>query len=295
MTERCEPDRDRIPKRLKSIGRWVGWRFEEQVDATTGEVKTKKVPYRADGRGRADVTKRAHWGTLAKVMDSYWKGRFDGIGFVFSDDDDIMGIDLDACRDPETGQIEDWARRIIDSFQTYCEASPSGTGVHIILRGHRPAGAGNRKGHVEIYESARFFTMTGMILRNVRTVDRCQDALDALCAELWPPREGVASAGLSHDPPHRSDAVVLEGLLRDPKRAALWGGDMSDYEDNHSRADMALLCHLAWRTHRDEPQMDRLFRQSGLFRPMTKHPGYLPRSIRRAVARLKGRGYRGRG
>ena len=32
-------------------------------------------------------------------------------GFVFSVDDPFFGIDLDACRDPTTGKLTDWAQK----------------------------------------------------------------------------------------------------------------------------------------------------------------------------------------
>ncbi|MEE6209482.1 hypothetical protein U3A55_04815 [Salarchaeum sp. III] len=31
----------------------------------------------------------------------------DGVGFVFTDDDSIVGVDLDDCRDPETGDVDE--------------------------------------------------------------------------------------------------------------------------------------------------------------------------------------------
>ncbi len=48
---------------------------------------------------------------------------------------------------------------------------------------------------------------------------------------------------------------------------ALWSGDTSAYGDDDSRADLALCNHLAFWTGKDLAQMDRLFRQSKLFRP----------------------------
>jgi putative DNA primase/helicase len=68
-----------------------------------------------------------------------------GIGYVFSAEDPYTGIDLDKCRDPETGTIEEWAQEIIISLRSYTEISPSGRGVHIIVRGKLPP-EGRRKG-----------------------------------------------------------------------------------------------------------------------------------------------------
>lgn len=64
----------------------------------------------------------------------------------------------------------------------------------------------------------------------------------------------------------RPDAVILKQIESDPRTAALWKGDLSAYADNHSRADYALCVALAKHTGADFDQMDRLFRQSGLYR-----------------------------
>jgi hypothetical protein len=62
--------------------------------------------------------------------------------------DAAFGIDLDHCRDVETGQIEEWASDIVGHLDAYTEASPSGSGVHIICKGTLPPG-GRRIGPVE--------------------------------------------------------------------------------------------------------------------------------------------------
>jgi primase-polymerase (primpol)-like protein len=81
---------------------------------------------------------------------------------VFSSGDPIIGIDLDNCRDPETGDLKEWAAKVCATFaNAYKEVSPSGGGVHIIARGKTP----NRKrGDLEIYSSARYFRITGRAL-----------------------------------------------------------------------------------------------------------------------------------
>lgn len=53
------------------------------------------------------------------------------VGFVFTRDDPFVGIDLDHCRDPETGKIKPWALEIVAKLNSYSEVSPSGTGLHI--------------------------------------------------------------------------------------------------------------------------------------------------------------------
>lgn len=65
--------------------------------------------------------------------------------------------------DPETGEVAVWAQQIIEGLDGYTELSPSGAGIHIIVRGELPGG-GNRKGPLEMYDTKRFFTMTGHVL-----------------------------------------------------------------------------------------------------------------------------------
>jgi len=94
----------------------------------------------------------------------YQQHGFDGIGFVLSSGDPFCGIDLDSCRDSETGEIEEWVQKIIDGFAgAYIDVSPSGTGLHIITRGELDGDGKNTK-TVEMYDMKRFFTVTGVTI-----------------------------------------------------------------------------------------------------------------------------------
>jgi len=78
---------------------------------------------------------------------AYHGGSVDGVGYVLGDG--VAGVDLDDCRDPETGTIEPWAAQIITDINSYTEVSPSGTGVKIFARFSLPP-AGRRKGLIEL-------------------------------------------------------------------------------------------------------------------------------------------------
>ena len=69
-------------------------------------------------------------------------------------------MDLDHCRNPETGEISEWAWAIIRTLDTYAEASPSGCGVRLFLRGDLPA-HGRKRGDYENYQTGRYVTVTG--------------------------------------------------------------------------------------------------------------------------------------
>jgi primase-polymerase (primpol)-like protein len=106
------------------------------------------------------------WTTFEEALTDYRANEefYSGIGFVFSSADPFVGIDLDDCRGPKSGKSAPWAQEILDRVQEgYVEISPSGTGIHIIVRGAVRDG-GMRKGPVEMYSRGRFFTITGELL-----------------------------------------------------------------------------------------------------------------------------------
>ena len=117
------------------------------------------------------------WATFAEAVSAYQQGHGDGIGFVFSSDDGFCGVDLDGCCDDD-GTLSPWAFDIINRLDSYTERSPSGKGVHVIVHGKLPPG-GSRCGAVEMYDRARYFTMTGDVLRQAGIEDR-QAALHAV-------------------------------------------------------------------------------------------------------------------
>jgi primase-polymerase (primpol)-like protein len=154
------PTVENIPERLTERPQWVNWRLEERDDKMT------KVPYTPGTLRRASSTDLMTWRTFSEALTAYEAGgsSYDGIGFVFCSADPFAGIDLDKCRNPESGEISPWAEKIISSVQEgYVEISPSGTGIHIIVEG-TVRGGGMRKGKLEMYGRDRFFTITGAIL-----------------------------------------------------------------------------------------------------------------------------------
>jgi primase-polymerase (primpol)-like protein len=144
-----------IPEEMRRRPQWVVWKLEQR------DGKPTKIPYIAGGVGRASSTDSLTWRTFEEAAQALETGRYSGVGFVFSSGDPYCGIDLDKCRDPETGEIEAWAEKIVEAFGGYAEVSQSGTGVHIIVHGKGP---NKKRGKVEAYSSGRYFAMTGVSL-----------------------------------------------------------------------------------------------------------------------------------
>jgi hypothetical protein len=257
-----------IPEDLRKRPQWVCWRSEEREGGPT------KIPYNALTGKWASSTNPSTWTTFEKAMAALDEHpEYDGVGYVFSDADPFCGVDLDDCIG-EDGTVESWAREIIDGLSTYAEISPSGRGVKLFLRGELPPG-GNRKGKIEIYDRARYFTVTSQHLPGTpSTIEDRQPELEALHAELFGKSACEATPVPDESRACNSDADDEELLARaraaknGAKLAALFDrGEIAAYEGDDSAADLALCSLLAYWCGPDPQRLDRLFRQSALMRP----------------------------
>jgi len=120
-----------------------------------------KVPYNPKTSYKASASDKRTWRTLEVALEAKEKYLFSGLGFVFTEESDIIGIDIDKCL--VDGQPNEVATAILEKTPpTYIEVSPSKTGLHIFLR-NSMSRCGNRNSEcgVEMYSAKRFFTVTG--------------------------------------------------------------------------------------------------------------------------------------
>jgi len=259
---------EHIPSELMGRPQWVNWLYVLKKDKLD-KWKWTKPPYisTATVAAKASSTDPATWSSFDQALAAL--PRFDGIGFVLTAADDYAALDLDHCRDPEVGTIDEWARALIAAVPSYWEVSPSGTGLRCLFRGRLPD-TGKHKGLIELYDRGRYVTLTGHPLPGTpRSIEPQQAALDTLLAQVFaagPPHEDNGHAARGRDD------VDDETLLRRARSAsngakftALWAGDLNGYP-SASEADLALCVMLAFWTGRDAARIDRLFRQSGLVR-----------------------------
>ena len=123
------------------------------------------------------------------------------------------------------------------------------------------------------------------------TVEARTAEIAALYAQLFPAepvtsctREGYEGAADMDD--EMLWAQMIGGFDQQSEaRFALFQGDTAAYANDHSSADLALVCHLAWWTNYDAARIDRMFRQSKLYRPKWERRDYRERTIRKALAR----------
>ena len=278
---------DNVPDELKALPNWVCYRMEERY----GQSKPTKVPYNPITDDKAKANDPSTWIDYETCVAAVVRGEYDGIGFEFGSG--YVGIDLDHCRSVETGQVEDWASDIMAHLDSYTEASPSGSGVHVICKGALPPG-NRRIGPVEMYDTARFFTVTGEhIPETVLTVGERSAELGELHEALFPVDVTVSRSesapGRAPTPNPLSDAEIIKkasAATNGDKFKKLWAGDWQDEYTSQSEADEALCCHLAFWTVKDADRVDSLFRQSGLLRPKWgQREDYRRETISRAINR----------
>jgi hypothetical protein len=149
-----------VPDSLTELDQWIVWRSEQRDSG-----KPTKVPYQING-SLADTTDPKTWCSWDEALKTWQQHpkRWSGTGFVFSTTDPFFGIDLDQCLDAAR-RLKPWAQPIMERFvDSYAEISPSGRGIKIWGKGKLPGGGvafplGD--GRVEIYDQARYFTVTG--------------------------------------------------------------------------------------------------------------------------------------
>lgn len=254
---------DNIPLELKKFNSWVTWRYEDR-----GGAKPTKVLYCPNGGYNANVNKPETWcdfETCKKVLEE--TDFYDGIGFVLSEADPYTFIDFDDPYDKFEDQqkiAEEFAKqtKIFNTFKSYSEISPSGRGLHILVKGSLPQG--KRRGTIEIYSNQRFMTVTGNTYEN-HPITNYQARLDSLYNEMNQNKNTEVSY-LGLDKEEFTDEQILERAYKavnGEKFVDLYEGNWENYYSSQSEADFALLDILAFYS-RNRLQIVRIFRQSEL-------------------------------
>lgn len=226
-----------IPGEMKEYAQFVSWK------ETMRGGKPTKVPINPDMGSFAQVDCPSTWSRFDVAIARYRKDRLAGIGFVFHPIDPYTGIDFDKCRNPETGEIDAEVRAMVGLLDSYSEVSPSGTGVKLIVRGTLP-GTRNRVARIEMYDTLRFFTLTGHRLPDTPAgVNERQPQLDQLYRRLFGEPEAIVATGVSASAATQPGDALWEWayprLSARMKRVA--NMDDADYGGDASRADAALI------------------------------------------------------
>lgn len=232
------------------------------------------------------------------------KVKVTGVGIVL-EFAGLIGIDLDDVVNAETGTINSTALKTVDYLDSYTEYSVSGKGLHILVNGRLHTKELNARGlskgikyrfdddfEIEMYDNSRYLTFTGNTFKDIPIQSRA-DKANALYNRLVALRESKRQPTAVHkqnqtvqQPVTDDDNALLQRMFKSKcgtEIKALFEGDISKCGSN-SEADLKLCRHLAYWTGKDEERIDRLFRQSGLYRAKWDRTDYRQSTIDLAIS-----------
>lgn len=152
------------PDRLSQLEGWLVWRYEAEGEGK----KPRKMPYYADGSRRfgkqGGPEDRKRLTTFKEATQAAAKGGYNGVGLALLPGFDVIAVDFDDCMN-EDGNVKTDVLEMVGA--TYCETSPSGTGIHAFFDGKlsdRKSHANESQYGFEIFSEKGFVTFTGDVL-----------------------------------------------------------------------------------------------------------------------------------
>lgn len=154
----------KAPGFLASKQIWLMWRYEQ----FQGEAKARKVPYYANGSKRYGIQgrpeDRQQLATFEAARAAAVKRGMSGVGFACLDADFTV-IDLDGCA--PNGVLDPKIESLATT--TYAEYSPSGLGIHLIVKGdlqfsNVKSTATKDQFGIELFATKGYTTFTGNTL-----------------------------------------------------------------------------------------------------------------------------------
>lgn len=243
------------------------------------------MPYQISGQ-RASSSNIQHFTSFEEVIKAV--PLYDGIGMgVFSP---FAAVDIDDC--VKDGKLSGLAEDVIHTLDSYTEYSPSGKGVHIIVKvkdftfDKSRYYINNRKIGLEVYvpgATNRFVTLTGNTIHQTEPAYRDEEL--QLVLDRYMKRNELSSPQPTVPGSYLDDESVIRKAQKSKQKdkfQKLWNGDISNYA-SPSEADLALCSMLAFWCGGDMEQMDRIFRQSGLMRDKWERDDYRKSTLERAV------------
>lgn len=134
-----------VPEALRKLANWVCHVNGRPINPITGKYASSTDP--------------ETWCEFATAWNR--RKQYDGVSFALTLEAGIVGVDIDKCRNPKTGKLSAKAAQIAKLLDSYTEVSPSGTGIRIFVFGTIPRSRHNSKTGVEVYNRAKFLTVTG--------------------------------------------------------------------------------------------------------------------------------------
>ena len=279
--------------------------------------KDRKSP-QSPGGGPGRVNDPRTAGTLNEALTAMHDKQAGGVGLLVSTAvPGFIGLDLDNVI--VNGVVHAFGLEAIERFKGgYVEVSPSGTGLRIFCLGELPAGI--PKGSTAIQDGVkfeayaagtnRFLRTTGALVSGtVGKVVRCQEGLGWFASVMVDSKAGspdngnvqvTSSAGgltldavfdaLSELRDDKDSEAVIEEIVGvislEPrgKIAEAWHGNLTQWKDDHSAADLFIACEAIRRGACSLVEVVEAWGASGLSkRPKFKRKDYVLATVDRAA------------
>lgn len=254
-----------VPEEMKALPNWVCYKAVPDPKSHSGVSKKPVNPFTGE---LAKPNDKNTWSDYKTALSA--SVHFAGLGFMFGESP-FFGVDLDdmtdELKDFEKGGEGGRIGEFINALGSYTEYSQSGHGIHIICRGSLPDGA-RHKGSIEMYETGRFFVVTGKVCGDFTQIKDCTETIKPLHKKYLSGGRKEASPRREKTPNDMTVDEIISAAVNaknGSKFSKLLSGDISDY-GSASEADMAFCNLLAFWTGCDVSKMDDIFRKSGLMR-----------------------------
>lgn len=176
---------EKIPEEMKNLNQWF-----------VGNKEKKPFTPKTNDIGYPDKIETC--GSFEDCYHSFKKNRhFFCVGFNFYDTDTYIAIDLDDC--VKEGIVTEKAKEIIDYFDSYTEYSPSGKGIHIILKVTKQQVNINGSykkiknnidfKEIEIIKTHKYCTLTGDLYEEKGEIKEGTEKLNSFIKEYAPEPE----------------------------------------------------------------------------------------------------------
>lgn len=272
---------------LKNNRQWVNWNYKG----------TTKIPL--SSKNQRTGTNKQYQNTWATFEEVKANTKANGIGLILTNG--VCGIDIDK-RDLNDSTTQD----IFELMDTYTEYSPSGNGFHLLFTVdmdkipndiHSKYYQKNPHNKIECYISEltnRYFTFTENVIIDKPINERTEQLLIFLDKYMQRPKTNIENG--SDESLENSCQCILDIISKTEQAEKFdklyFQGDISQYGDDESSADMALCSILAFYCGEDFELIDTLFTQSKLYRQKWDRTDYKYNTIKKAIDLYNGNFYR---
>ncbi len=203
------------PTTLQELDQWILWKYVEPGN--------RKVPFSLPRQCAIDAHDRSNWMSYERAIQVQAAASRVGqpldLGFVLTGSDPFVCIDLDGCRNPQSGDFADWANKWMWEFASYSEFSPSGTGVKIFIRTSMtdiakvsrkldvPA-ISKKQPAIEVFFARQFVAFTQQSAFPNSSIELCDTQLRKLLVELGANQNLAEASQEFRDNPDASEETV---------------------------------------------------------------------------------------